>query len=148
MNRRRHQQGGSDVAVGRQRRNDVLPEVGRDLRRARQHIGCLTHHDDFFRDGSRSHRDIERHGLSGGDGDRLLLRLESAQLESHDVRAGWQQRHDVVAVLRTHGALNTLECGARDVNRHAGDGEILRVDDAARNRAGRRLRERRLSYRK
>ena len=42
MHRRREQQVGVDVAVGRQGGDQVLLEVGGDLRRLRQHVGALA----------------------------------------------------------------------------------------------------------
>ena len=135
VNRRGHQQHGVDVAIGRQHRHQLLREVGRDLRCLRQDIGGLAHHVDRLVERGQAERDVERHRLRRGDGNRPLLIRETAQRECDGVGPGWQLRKDVVAVLRRHGGKRTLEIRALHGDRHAGDREVLIVDHASGNRA-------------
>ncbi len=82
---RRLQQRRVDVAVGRQRRDQLLLEVRRHLRGLRQHVGRLADDVDGFRDRRRTHLRIERQDLRRRERDRLRDALEAAQLD------GWVQ---------------------------------------------------------
>ena len=83
----RLQQARVDVAVGRQRRDQVLLEVGRDLRGLRQHVGRPADDVDGLADRGRTERRVDRQRLSRRQRRRLRDGLEAAQLERQGVRA-------------------------------------------------------------
>ena len=135
MNGRSEQQRCVDVAIGRQRRDQVLAEVGRDLRRLRQHVGRAADDVDGFGDGRRTHRRVDWKGLRRGQRGRLGHGLEAAQLERDCVRARRQQRQHEVAVLRRHDRADALQVRRRRVHGHARQGQALRIGNVSGNRA-------------
>ena len=140
MHARRLEHDGIDVTRRRQHRHQLLLEVGGDLRRVRQHLAGAGPNRDVLGERRRTERRVQRERLAQRDRDRLLLTLESAQLEGHGVGAGRNPRHDVIAVLRRHGCQRALQVGTSDRHRDTGQRQSLAVDDSSRDRAGRRLR--------
>ena len=137
---RRFQNHGVDIARRRQRRHQLLLEVGGHFRRVRHEFAGARPHVDGLAQRCRAEGRIERERLTERHSRRFLLPLESAELEVDAVRARRDARDDVIAVLGGHHGERALQVGTSDRHRDAGQREALAIDNPSRDRARRRLR--------
>ena len=132
MNGRRHQQHGVERSVGRQRRHQILFEVGGHLRGGDKRLR-LAHDRDALVHRRRRHRDVEQRRLRAGDAAEVANCLKISDLERHRVVAGRQERHDVIAIERGRGRSCALQMSARHRHRHAWKRQAIRRNHVARN---------------
>ncbi len=139
MHRRGLQNHGVDVARGRQHRHQFLLEIGGHLHRMGEDFTTRSHGDRFGQRRGPKRR-IERERLTEGHGYRVLLTLESGELERHGIGARRHARDDVVAVGGRDDGQVTLQVGTSDRHCDARQRKSLAVDNSSRDRSGRRLR--------